>query len=207
MAASRALIILILTFAVAWLASWLMSRDGAPATLDPEAKNEPDLYMVNAIIDQYDERGQPKHKIKALKLTHYPATDITTLEMPRVKIYLKDTASPWDIESNFGRLTPKSNNPSLPSREEEVVELWERVFAQQTRLSGDFVNIRTEQMTVYPDRDYLESRVKVYLDDQSGRTTAGAMNAYLEQTRYEFFTNNIQRVNTIFIPEVKRHIE
>ena len=207
MAASRALIILILTFAVAWLASWLMSRDGAPATLDPEAKNEPDLYMVNAIIDQYDERGQPKHKIKALKLPHYPATDITTLEMPRVKIYLEDTASPWDIESNFGRLTPKSNNQSLPNREEEVVELWERVFAQQTRLSGDFVNIRTEQMTVYPDRDYLESRVKVYLDDQSGRTTAGAMNAYLEQTRYEFFTNNIQRVNTIFIPEVKRLIE
>ena len=207
MAASRALIILILTFAVAWLASWLMSRDGAPATLDPEAKNEPDLYMVNAIIDQYDERGQPKHKIKALKLTHYPATDITTLEMPRVKIYLEDTASPWDIEANFGRLTPKSNNQSLPNREEEVVELWERVFAQQTRLSGDFVNIRTEQMTVYPDRDYLESRVKVYLDDQSGRTTAGAMNAYLEQTRYEFFTNNIQRVNTIFIPEVKRLIE
>ena len=207
MAASRALIILILTFTVAWLASWLMSRDGAPATLDPEAKNEPDLYMVNAIIDQYDERGQPKHKIKALKLPHYPATDITTLEMPRVKIYLEDTASPWDIESNFGRLTPKSNNQSLPNREEEVVELWERVFAQQTRLSGDFVNIRTEQMTVYPDRDYLESRVKVYLDDQSGRTTAGAMNAYLEQTRYEFFTNNIQRVNTIFIPEVKRLIE
>ena len=207
MAASRALIILILTFAVAWLASWLMSRDGAPAKLDPEAKNEPDLYMVNAIIDQYDERGQPKHKIKALKLTHYPATDITTLKMPRVKIYLEDTASPWDIESNFGRLTPKSNNQSLPNREEEVVELWERVFAQQTRLSGDFVNIRTEQMTVYPDRDYLESRVKVYLDDQSGRTTAGAMNAYLEQTRYEFFTNNIQRVNTIFIPEVKRLIE
>ena len=207
MAASRALIILILTFAVAWLASWLMSRDGAPATLDPEAKNEPDLYMVNAIIDQYDERGQPKHKIKALKLTHYPATDITTLEMPRVKIYLEDTASPWDIESNFGRLTPKSNNQSLPNREEEVVELWERVFAQQTRLSGDFVNIRTEQMTVYPDRDYLESRVKVYLDDQSGRSTAGAMNAYLEQTRYEFFTHNIQRVNTIFIPEVKRLIE
>ena len=207
MAASRALIILILTFAVAWLASWLMSRGGAPATLDPEAKNEPDLYMVNAIIDQYDERGQPKHKIKALKLTHYPATDITTLEMPRVKIYLEDTASPWDIESNFGRLTPKSNNQSLPNREEEVVELWERVFAQQTRLSGDFVNIRTEQMTVYPDRDYLESRAKVYLDDQSGRTTAGAMNAYLEQTRYEFFTNNIQRVNTIFIPEVKRLIE
>ena len=81
MAASRALIILILTFTVAWLASWLMSRDGGPTTLDPEAKNEPDLYMVNAIIDQYDERGQPKHKIKALKLTHYPATDITTLEM------------------------------------------------------------------------------------------------------------------------------
>ena len=207
MAASRALIILILTFAAAWLASWLTSRDGGPTTLDPEAKNEPDLYMVNAIIDQYDERGQPKHKIKALKLTHYPATDITTLEMPRVKIYLEDTASPWDIESNFGRLTPKSNNQSLPNREEEVVELWERVFAQQTRLSGDFVNIRTEQMTVYPDRDYLESRVKVYLDDQSGRTTAGAMNAYLEQTRYEFFTNNIQRVNTIFIPEVKRLIE
>ena len=86
MAASRALIILILTIAAVWLASWLMGRDGAPATLNPEAKNEPDLYMVNAIIDQYDERGQPKHKIKALKLTHYPATDITTLELSLIHI-------------------------------------------------------------------------------------------------------------------------
>ncbi len=62
-------------------------------------------------------------------------------------------------------------------------------------------------MTVYPDRDYLESRVKVYLDDQSGRTTAGAMNAFLELARYEFFTNDIERVNTIFIPEVKSQFE
>ncbi len=207
MTASRALIILVLMFTAAWATRWVMDRDDAPASLDPNAKNEPDLYMVNAIIDQFDENGQPKHKIKAFKLTHYPATDITTLDMPRVKLYLEDTTSPWDIESNFGRLTPKSSNKSLPNREEEIVELWEHVFAQRTRLSGDFVNIRTEQMTVFPDRDYLESRLKVYLDDQSGRTTAGAMNAYLEQTRYEFFTKDAERVNTIFIPEVQSHNE
>lgn len=163
--------------------------------------------MVNATINQYDDQGLPKHQIKTARLTHYPATDITTLDKPRVKIFLEDIINPWDIESNFGRLTPKSTKKSLPNRNEEVVELWEKVFAQRTQLAGEFINIRTEQMTVYPDRDYLESRVKVYLDDQSGRTTAGAMNAFLEETRYEFFTNNIERVNTIFIPEVKSQPE
>ena len=207
MTAGRALFVLFLTAAAALLTGWVMERNDAPAALNPQAKNEPDLYMVNATIDQFDERGQPKHKINAARLTHYPATDITTLDTPRVKIYLEDPTSPWDIESNFGRLTPKSTKKSLPNRDEEVVELWESVFAQRTRLNGDFVNIRTEQMTVYPDRDYLESRVKVYLDDQSGRTTAGAMNAFLELARYEFFTNDIERVNTIFIPEVKSQFE
>lgn len=207
MTAGRALTILVLISAAAWISRWAIDRDDATAQLDPQAKNEPDLYMVNATINQYDELGQPKHQIKTSRLTHYPTTDITTLEMPRVKIYLEDITSPWDIESNFGRLTPKSTKKSQPNRDEEVVELWEKVFAQRTLLAGEFINIQTEQMTVYPDKDYLESRVKVYLDDQSGRTTAGAMNAYLEETRYEFFTNNVERVNTIFIPEVKRQAE
>ncbi|MFT4712867.1 MAG: lipopolysaccharide export system protein LptC [Candidatus Azotimanducaceae bacterium] len=203
MTVGRALAILLLTSAIALVSGWVIDGNDESNQLDPRAKNEPDLYMVNATIYQYDELGQPKHQIKTTRLTHYPATDITTLDMPRVKIYLEDITSPWDIESNFGRLTPKSVDKSLPNRDDEVVELWEKVFAQRTQLAGDFVNIQTEQMTVYPDKDYLESRVKVYLDDQSGRTTAGAMNAYLEQNRYEFFTNDIERVNTIFIPEVK----
>lgn len=207
MTVGRALVILLLTFSAAWVTSWIIEENDKPNELNPAARNEPDLYMVNAIINQFDVTGQPKHQIKATRLTHYPDTDITALELPRVKIFLEDPVSPWDIESNFGRLLPKSTNSALPDRDEEVVELWEQVLAQRTRTTGDFVNIQTERMTAYPDRDYLETRVKVYLDDQSGRTTAGAMNAFLEEGRYEFFANSQERVNTILIPDAKSPVE
>ena len=159
------------------------------------AKNDPDLYMLNALITQFTKTGSRQHKIRAERLTHFPLTDITTLKMPTMTMYSDQKDSkPWDIRADHGRLLPKVQV------REEIIELWQQVLARQIDNDGNFINIQTDSLTVYPEMDYLETDQTVRIDDNSGRTIAGGMKAYLQQGRFVFFSSDDQRVTTILLP-------
>ena len=83
-----------------FIASVLLNRtvdldqqvEAAPARL-----NEPDLFMTQASISQINEEGNLTSKISADRFTHYPLTDVTTLELPRVALYTPNLTGPWTI--------------------------------------------------------------------------------------------------------------
>jgi LPS export ABC transporter protein LptC len=87
---------------------------------------------------------------------------------------------------------------------EEVVELWGNVLAVKQNPDGSFVNIQTQELTVYPERDYAETDKKVYIDDNSGRTTAAAMQASFVEGKFSFSSGALDRVRTLFIPAHRR---
>lgn len=170
-----------------------------------ERRNDPDLYMLNASIKQFDENGALQRTLSAGRFTHFPLTDLTTLQAPSIvlaigapsteEVVSDDSKSErWEISAKAGRLIP-----ATPYRD-EIVELWDNVLA--ARVSGDeFINIQTSSLTVYPDREYVETDQKVFIDNQSGRTTAAGMKAYLDSNRFMFFSKPDDRVTTIFLPE------
>jgi len=80
------------------------------------------------------------------------------------------------------------------------VELWEKVLAIQEDTNGNFLSIRTDSLTVYPEKDFAETDQKVYIDDNTGRTVAAGMKAYLEEGRFIFYSSHSQRVKTILLP-------
>jgi lipopolysaccharide export system protein LptC len=160
-------------------------------------QNDPDMYMLNATITQFDDSGGLQHTINADRFTHFPLTDVTSLKFPNLKLFPDKDNEPWDIKAKNGRLLSQS------VYREEVVELWDDVVAVQQKASGRFINIQTQSLTVYPEREYAETDQKVFIDGNSGRTSAAGMKAFFQQGRFIFYSKPTERVNTVFLPEFK----
>jgi lipopolysaccharide export system protein LptC len=156
--------------------------------------NEPDLYMLNATISQFDQEGELQHRIAANRFTHFPLTDLTTMKFPALELGRTRDSDPWEITSIEGRILPSSDY------REEIVELWSNVLASQSGIGNEFLNIQTNSLTVYPARDYAETDEPVFIDNQSGRTTAAGMKAFLNTGKFMFYSTPRHRVTTIFLP-------
>ena len=104
---------------------------------------------------------------------------------------------PWDIEAKNGRLLSHS------VYREEVVELWDDVLAVQLADNGQYITIQTQSLTVYPEREFAETDQKVYIDNNSGRTSAAGMKAFFQGGKFIFYSTPTERVHTIFLPEFK----
>jgi lipopolysaccharide export system protein LptC len=173
--------------------NWYLDSADSESGKTAIQQNDPDLYMTNARLTQFDLGGNLQHSIRASRFTHYPASDVTVLTKPDITLY-KDDAPPWKIRSNAGRILPDNYN------QETTLELWDSVLVERTNKEGGFVNIRSEDLTVLPELDYAETDQAVIIDDNSSRTTASGMKAYLKSGRFLFYSNVQQRVNTTILP-------
>ncbi len=194
---SRAIILSCIIIVVAFATNWFLEDSNPDTEIEDLTRNDPDLYMLDATIRQYSESGTLDHELSAERFTHFPLTDLTTLTTPSLVLF-SDDSIPWAITAKHGRLLSQS------TFREEAVELWENVLAIKQQPDGRFINIQTESLTVYPGRDYAETDKKVYIDDNSGRTTAAGMQANFDQGRFLFFSTSSDRVNTIYLPAHRR---
>ena len=195
MLTNRTFIIVVLILLSGIATNWIIQDAEQEPPPDRIAKNDPDLYMVNPRITQFNENGTPKHKINAQRMTHFPLTDVTTLREPKILLYQASGASPWDIVAKNGRLLPRAQLRN------EIVELWDEVLAHRLKDDGGFINIQTESLTVFPDQDFVQTEKAVAIDNQRGRTTAGGgMKGDLNAGLFEFYGNTDSRVKTVLSP-------
>lgn len=189
---NRIIVLSGLLLALALSLDWMLRQSESVPT--PSPSNEPDTYMLNASIMQYDDRGELQHEIKASRFTHFPVTDITAIFLPMISLTEKPGESPWEFRADEGRiLTPNGER-------EQVVELWDNVHATRSGVSGRAVSLRTENLTLYPDRDYAETDAKVHIRSRAGRTTAVGMKAFFNQDRFIFFSRDGDQVVTVLRP-------
>jgi lipopolysaccharide export system protein LptC len=188
---NRIVVLSTLIIAFALSINWVLEEEEKEVSSEP--RNDPDLYMLNASINQFDESGELQHTIGAQRFTHFPLTDLTTMKSPTMSL-ASEAPTPWQITAKEGRILPASRY------REEIVELWNNVLAEKSRDNNDFINIQTNSLTVYPEREYAETDEKVYIDSQTGRTSAAGMKAYLDTGRFMFFSTDEHRVTTIFLP-------
>jgi lipopolysaccharide export system protein LptC len=189
---NRIIVLSTLILAFALTINWVMVESEDTEDLTPG--NEPDLYMLNATINQFDEEGELQHQIAANRFPHFPLTDLTTMKSPALALGRTRDSNPWEITSNDGRILPSSDY------REEIVELWSNVLASKSASGSEFINIQTNSLTVYPERDYAETDEAVFIDNQSGRTTAAGMKAFLDTGKFMFYSTPTHRVTTIFLP-------
>ena len=190
------LVSLILVFAIATDFILEHSDDNLPPA--PMLQNDPDLYMLNATITQFDDDGNLQHTIKADRFTHFPLTDVTSLKFPVLQLFSGSKNAPWDIKAQNGRLLSQAVYRG------EVLERQDDVLAVMQSDDGHFINIQTQSLTVYPEREYAETDQKVYIDSNSGRSSAAGMKAFFQSRKFIFYSTPTERVHTVFLPEFKR---
>lgn len=191
---SKLIIQLAFLLVLATAVNWYLDSITDEADQKIIQKNDPDLYMSNASLTQFDMQGAIQHRIQASRFTHYPLTDITTLVMPTITLY-KDNGPPWNIKSRAGRILPG------PSETGRTLELWDSVLIEKARSENEIVTIRSESFTVLPEQDYAETDQTVIIDDNTGRTVASGMKAYLTPGHFIFFSSEKQRVSTVILPK------
>ena len=186
---NRLIVIGTLILATSLAVNWLL--DDSEVLHDETARNDPDVYMLNATIAEYAPTGELQRILSAGRFTHFPLTDVTTLEEPRIELQPDNR---WEISAREGRLL------SASTYREEIVEFWDSVLANHSKPTGAFIQIQTSSLTVFPDNDYMETDAKVYIDSETGRTTAAGMKAFLDTQHFQFFSKGKERVITIFLP-------
>ena len=176
-----------------FIASVLLNRtvdldhqiETAPALL-----NEPDLFMTQASISQINEEGHLTSKISADRFTHYPLTDVTTLELPRVALYTPNLTGPWTISSTKGRLL------GVSVYRKQSVELWSTVRAEKSNPDGSTTTFTTDALNVYPSENVAESDSPVTIFTGDTQTQAAKLRANFDQDTFLFNSNATQRVVT-----------
>ena len=176
-----------------FIASVLLNRtvdldhqiETAPALL-----NEPDLFMTKASISQINEEGHLTSKISADRFTHYPLTDVTTLELPRVALYTPNLTGPWTISSTKGRLL------GVSVYRKQSVELWSTVRAEKSNPDGSTTTFITDALNVYPSENVAESDSPVTIFTGNTQTQAAKLRANFDQDTFLFNSNASQRVVT-----------
>ena len=149
--------------------------------------NEPDLYMEDASISQMNKAGRRTSVISAKRFTHYPLTDVTTLQLPSIQLLDVGKQSPWSISSIEGRLL------GVSEYREEAVELWKTVTAEKITSEGA-TRLVTETLSVFPDQNLAESDSVVTILTRDTKTTAAGVRAFFDKDLFIFRSSDERRV-------------
>ena len=153
-------------------------------------KNEPDLFLEHASLAQFDQRGILSSQITAERFTHYPLTDVTALQSPRIKLFIEREPNPWHIHSTAGRLLP------LTEYRKETVELWDEVNANRLHRDGTQTIITTAALTVFANENRAKSDEAVVITTSNSVTQASSMQAWLDSGQFQLNGSESQPVTT-----------
>ena len=167
---------------------WLLAALGAAAlsgwlyreALDYRASasregHVPDAFVEGMVLSTLDAGGRLRHRVWAERGRHFADDDSTELEAPRAELYRPDEPA-WQARARQGWLSSDGERIRL----EGAVDI-RRPAAARLRP----VSLRTESLTLYPERDYAETDVAVHYRTTGLAVDSVGMRAFLGQGRVE----------------------
>lgn len=139
---------------------WLerLSRE-QESTPDRSTGNGPDFIAEQTRIVGYAKDGSRSYALVSERMTHFPTTDVTEVERPRLELVSSDRLV--TIQSDRGEVSPGG----------ERVDFAGKVEAQRQGSAGQAgINFASERLTVWPDEHRAETTAPVRLTQ--GQTTA-----------------------------------
>ncbi len=180
----------------AWFVFAQFDEDPGTSELPAELRDEPDLYIEEAVITQFREDGTLKYRLTSEQIRHFESDKMTRLHLPELDLYNADNP-PWHLASVRGYI----REGTTPSGEtEEVVYLRESVTVRQQFEDGRYTTLHCSSLYLYPDRQYVETDQDVMIDTEVGRTRAVGLKANLERGLLRLSSTAEQRVHTIVLP-------
>ena len=137
-----------------------------------------DFYVINSRTVQYQADGKRNYEMTAEKVEHIKASDVSLLTKPDLLSY-RGGEHPWHVRSERGEVSPQGTE----------VELIDNVRTERTDAKGRHSQLTTSRLTVFPEREYAETRQAVKIEAAHGVTTAQGMKAYLNEGRMLLLSN------------------
>ena len=171
-----AILLVLIAAASYWLSQELGQDDVARLK---KLAHHPDYYMENFTTLNMDAEGQPKNRLHARYMAHYPDDDTNELHEPELEIY-KPNRQPIVVSADKGWVT--SNN--------EVILLSGNVYLYQHDEFGELkTELIAEDARILVDQEYAETDNPATLISGRMVTNAVGMRAYLQEQRLEFLSN------------------
>ena len=203
MATSKSSLVRVVLFTMLAIGLWQLwqynNTQAITATEDlpPELRDEPDLYLENATINQYHPTGALKYRLAAESITHFENEVRTRLQKPVLVLHSLEGRA-WDVTAQRGSIQDQT---TAAGELEEVVFLHDNVRLQQRLPPPQLMVINTSVLYLYPDRELAETNEDVNIDTHTGRTKAAAMRSDLVTGVVDLAADEQQRVKTIVLPE------
>lgn len=172
-------IIMLLALAVISAATYNWLSNDPDLLINNRAAHYPDYYMENFSTLTMEQDGQPKNKLYADYMAHYPDDDTIELTRPRLEIYKPDKP-PMIITSDKGWVT--SNNKVILLSGD--VDLW-----QDDQDGLRELEINTADVRVLLDQDYAETDKHATIKKQNTVVDADGVRAYFKHNRLELLDN------------------
>ena len=173
------------------------SGSRAERTLPEELAGEPDIYLRDATITQFHSSGGKEYELNADEIRHFSSTGLTRLTRPDLLLHSDDT-EPWRTRANSGYVRERPAT-DLPSESEEEVYLSDDVELSQRNPDGEFTELHTRSLYLYPQRQYATTTENVMIDTHVGRTKAVGLQGDLRDGQLTLSSDAAQRVHTIVL--------
>lgn len=156
---------------------WNQRSADAPTT---RAGGRPDYVLNDFEIVALDVNGRESFTLRAPRLTRDPASRAMDISTPAFTIPPKagSNATAWDVRSAAGWVSPTGDE----------IRLRGRVRADTTDAEGDPVNVATEQLNVYPEKDRATSKERVTLTQPGFTMTGIGVDARLAEKRVQILS-------------------
>jgi len=178
---SQRLFILAMLIGAAVGSAWLLQRLSGDATKRAAVDHhDPDYYMEDFTTLTMKENGNPKNKIHAVYMAHYPDNDTTELLKPQMEIFREDKL-PLYIAAEKGWVTGDDEAVFLRG----AVKVWEL-----DEKGNSTVEINTTDVRVLLDDEYAETDQYATIVTNSSTITGTGMRAFFPERRLEIINHD-----------------
>jgi lipopolysaccharide export system protein LptC len=150
-----------------------------PESDETLAQHRPDFRITDFVSTNMGESGNPRRRLQADYMEHFPDTDTSELVSPYLIMYHAG-AQPWHIRSERG----------WSSADGEVLLLLGKVHIWRDDASGKLdIDIRTRDLRVVTQTEYGETDEPVVIRTRTTESHGVGMHARLAQDRLDLLAN------------------
>ena len=188
--------ILIAVAVFAALALTVGPGDIRAPSLPPELARQPDAYLEDGTISQFRPDGELHYRMYVERATYFDQGRTAEVTAPVVEFFAP-SAPPWRIAAASGEIR---NVPAPGGATEERADLEGDVVLSQHTAEGQLA-LRTQALTLYPDREIVHGDQPVMIERGVGsRTVAAGFEADLATSRIQLFSDADRRVHIVLQP-------
>lgn len=173
----RAAAVVLLLAIVVVLGARIVEVDKGDPAAPVNTPNNSDYYLLDAIVRQMDENGDPEYRMTAAQTLHYPdeSASLTDIDVD----YEGDNANRWRLNAARGR---------IPAGKRDIL-LHDGVEVTRNREDARSMRFTTERAWVRPDLDQVDTRVAVQASAPGQSVQAVGMTLFLKQNKVVLNSN------------------